>query len=59
MVNWTDHGALASLKGFKWVNTDNGAWDAQCVRWKKISLTFIGGSLISDFEIKYLLFKII
>lgn len=25
MVNWTDHGAVASLKDFKWVNTDNGA----------------------------------
>ncbi|MBC7722168.1 MAG: family 43 glycosylhydrolase [Pedobacter sp.] len=32
MVNWTDHGAVASLKNFKWVNTDNGAWAAQCIR---------------------------
>src|SRR5450759_209808 len=32
MVNWTDHGAVASLKDFKWVNTDNGAWAAQCIR---------------------------
>jgi hypothetical protein len=32
LVNWTDHGAVASLKDFKWVNTDNGAWAAQCVR---------------------------
>jgi len=31
LVNWTDHGAVASLKDFKWVNTDNGAWAAQCV----------------------------
>src|SRR5690349_8300117 len=31
MVNWTDHGAVASLKNFKWVNTDNGAWALQCV----------------------------
>lgn len=31
MVNWTDHGAVASLKDFKWVNTDNGAWALQCV----------------------------
>jgi arabinoxylan arabinofuranohydrolase len=31
MVNWTDHGAVASLKDFKWLNTDNGAWAAQCV----------------------------
>lgn len=31
MVNWTEHGAVASLKNFKWVNTDNGAWAAQCV----------------------------
>src|SRR5688572_32300227 len=26
MVNWTDHGAVASLKDFKWVSPDNGAW---------------------------------
>lgn len=25
MVNCTDHGLVASLKDFKWVNTDNGA----------------------------------
>lgn len=31
MVNWTDHGAVASLKDFKWLNTDNGAWAAQCI----------------------------
>lgn len=31
MVNWTDHGEVASLKNFKWVNTDNGAWAPQCV----------------------------
>ena len=31
MVNWTDHGEVASLKNFKWVNTDNGAWATQCV----------------------------
>ncbi len=32
MVNWTEYGAVASLKNFKWVNTDNGAWAAQCIR---------------------------
>ena len=32
MVNWTDHGVIASLKDFKWVNTDNGAWAPQCIR---------------------------
>ncbi|MBP1638673.1 MAG: family 43 glycosylhydrolase [Bacteroidetes bacterium] len=32
MVNWTDHGVVASLKDFKWINTDNGAWAPQCVR---------------------------
>jgi arabinoxylan arabinofuranohydrolase len=32
MVNWTDHGEVASLKNFKWVNTDNGAWAVQCIR---------------------------
>lgn len=31
MVNWTEHGVVASLKNFKWVNHDNGAWAAQCV----------------------------
>ena len=31
MVNWTDHGAVASLKGFKWTPRDNGAWAAQVV----------------------------
>ena len=31
MVNWTDHGAVASLKNFKWVSYDNGAWAPQCV----------------------------
>ena len=31
MVNWTDHGAVASLKNFKWVPYDNGAWAPQCV----------------------------
>ncbi|EHQ28868.1 glycoside hydrolase family 43 protein [Mucilaginibacter paludis] len=34
MVNWTDHGAVASLKNFKWVSDDNGAWAAQCVERK-------------------------
>jgi len=32
MVNWTDHGVVASLKDFKWVNVDNGAWAPQCIR---------------------------
>jgi len=31
MVNWTDHGEVASLKDFKWVNTDNGAWAPQVI----------------------------
>ena len=31
MVNWTEHGAVASLKDFKWVPYDNGAWAVQCV----------------------------
>src|SRR5574344_2294767 len=31
MVNWTDHGAVASLKSFKWVSLDNGAWAEQVV----------------------------
>ncbi|WP_281310094.1 glycoside hydrolase family 43 protein [Flavobacterium flavigenum] len=31
MVNWTDHGAVASLKDFSWVKHDNGAWAIQCI----------------------------
>lgn len=31
MVNWTDHGAAASLKDFRWVTYENGAWAPQCV----------------------------
>lgn len=30
LVNWTDHGSIASLKSFSWAPT-NGAWAAQCV----------------------------
>ncbi|WP_071146073.1 glycoside hydrolase family 43 protein [Bacteroides ihuae] len=32
MVNWTDHGVIASLKDFKWVPYDNGAWAPQCIQ---------------------------
>ncbi|WP_069658510.1 glycoside hydrolase family 43 protein [Arcticibacter eurypsychrophilus] len=39
MVNWTDHGRIASLKNFKWADKtksgwggmDNGAWAPQCI----------------------------
>lgn len=31
MVNWTDHGAVASLKDFAWFKRDNGAWAIQVV----------------------------
>ena len=31
-VNWTEHGVIASLKDFRWVPYDNGAWAPQCVR---------------------------
>lgn len=31
MVNWTEHGAVASLKDFSWVKPDNGAWAVQCI----------------------------
>jgi hypothetical protein len=31
MVNWTEHGAVASLKNFDWVPYDNGAWAVQCI----------------------------
>ena len=31
MVNWTEHGIVASLKDFSWANQDNGAWAVQCI----------------------------
>ena len=31
MVNWTDHGAVASLKNFTWMDKKNGAWAPQCI----------------------------
>lgn len=31
MVNWTDHGAVASLEDFGWSDKKNGAWAPQCV----------------------------
>jgi len=31
MVNWTDHGAVASLKNFTWMDKTNGAWAPQCI----------------------------
>ena len=31
MVNWTEHGIVASLDDFDWVPYDNGAWAVQCV----------------------------
>jgi len=39
MVNWTDHGAVASLRDFKWADPklsgwggfENGAWAVQCI----------------------------
>ena len=31
MINWTDHGVVASLKSFDWVKRDNGAWAEQVV----------------------------
>jgi arabinoxylan arabinofuranohydrolase len=37
MVNWTDHGAVASLYDFKWAGSgwgggfENGAWAVQCI----------------------------
>lgn len=31
MVNWTEYGAVASLKDFDWVPYDNGAWAVQCI----------------------------
>ena len=31
MVNWTDHGAVASTKDFAWRSRDNGGWALQVV----------------------------
>ena len=31
MVNWTEHGAVASLKEFSWRTRENGAWAIQTV----------------------------
>ena len=31
LVNWTDHGVVASLKSFAWVERDNGAWANQVI----------------------------
>ena len=31
MVNWTDHGSIASLAIFPWAVQDNGAWAPQCI----------------------------
>lgn len=31
MVNWTDHGAVASLNDFVWSGKMNGAWAPQCI----------------------------
>ena len=31
MVNWTDHGAVASLEDFTWSDKTNGAWAPQCI----------------------------
>ncbi|MGD2034536.1 MAG: glycoside hydrolase family 43 protein [Bacteroidales bacterium] len=31
MVNWTDHGAVASLKVLKWIDKTNGAWAPQAI----------------------------
>ena len=31
MVNWTDHGTIASLATFPWAKQDNDAWAPQCI----------------------------
>ena len=31
MVNWQDHGAVASLKDFTWYKGNNGAWAEQVI----------------------------
>ena len=34
MVNWTDHGVVASLENYKWSERKNGAWAPQCIEYK-------------------------
>lgn len=47
MVNWTDHGAVASLSAFSWVNGDNGAWAPQAIErngtWYMYCPVWLGG----------------
>jgi beta-xylosidase len=31
MVNWTDHGSIASLSTFPWARQNNDAWAPQCI----------------------------
>lgn len=31
MVNWTDHGVVASLNDFSWMSRDNGAWALEVI----------------------------
>ena len=31
MVNWTDHGSIASLATFQWAKQNNDAWAPQCI----------------------------
>ncbi|MBN1117177.1 MAG: family 43 glycosylhydrolase [Bacteroidales bacterium] len=31
MVNWTEHGVVATLDNFDWVPYNNGAWAVQCI----------------------------
>jgi arabinoxylan arabinofuranohydrolase len=31
MVNWTEHGVVATLENFEWYPHDNGAWAAHCI----------------------------
>ena len=42
MVNWTDHGVIATLKDFTWGRQDNGAWAPQCITERKILLVLPG-----------------
>ena len=45
MVNWTDHGAVASLKDFKWYDGDNGAWAEQVIYRNGLSTVMVSAYL--------------
>ena len=55
MVNWQDHGAVASLKDFEWYKGNNGAWAEQVIERKSVMTGHkINGGLRCAFAVKIL-----